>query len=436
MNGEKGEKGGWVRRVVHAVRGRRVRVTDYGGRIGQWVMPRREDSWRDYPADGLTPTRLVQILRAADEGSIDGAIRLFEQMEEKDAHLYSVAQTRRLGLTGLEWQVVSAAEVHEGVDSSLAGEAADYCRQRLATLERFEEVLRHLALALGRNVSVAEIVWDLVEGEHDVVDVVPVDFGRLTVDAFGRVRILARDDAPEGLLPPPGKFIIHTPQSASGHPMRGGLLRVSAMAYLAKHLAMRDWMVFAELFGMPIRVARYEPAASAEEKREMLKMLRDLGTAAAGIFSKAVELEIKEVSKGPTGGPPYQSICNFFNREMSKAWLGQTLTADTAEMTGTFAAAEVHDRVRADIREDDIRNEGRTIRRDLLTPMTRVRFGVTAPVPYFRRRFNRHGDATTLAGVIATAVNELGAKVPARWAHDALGIPRAAEGQDVLAGRK
>ena len=76
--------------------------------------------------------------------------------------------------------------------------------------------------------------------------------------------------------------------------MRGGLLRASAMAYLGKHLAMKDWLVFAELFGMPVRIARYEPSATPEEKRELLKMLESLRSDAAGVFSKAVELQLLE----------------------------------------------------------------------------------------------------------------------------------------------
>ena len=68
---------------------------------GQVVRPMAADRWRDYPADGLTPGRLVQILREADDGAIDRAMALYQQMEEKDAHLYAVARTRRLALTGL-----------------------------------------------------------------------------------------------------------------------------------------------------------------------------------------------------------------------------------------------------------------------------------------------------------------------------------------------
>jgi len=427
-----GEGKGWFRRLVHSVRG--VSSGDRP-RPGQLIMPRREDTWREYPADGMTPSQLTRILRAADEGDIQTALALYAQMEEKDAHLFGVAQTRRLAVTGLPWEVVSAAALHRGVDKVLADEAAGYCRERLAELERLEDVLRHLSLATGRNISAAEIVWDVVRGDHAVVDVVPVDFARLTVDECGRVRILTRDEPWTGMLPPPNKFIIHMPHSASGHPMHGGLLRVSALAYLGKHFAMKDWLVFAEIFGMPIRVARYDASATPDEKRELLEMLRDLGTAAAGIFSKAVELEIKEAGVG-SAGPPYESICGFFNRELSKAWLGQTLTTETVQTTGSQTAAEVHDRVRMDIQEDDIRNEGRTIRRDLLGPMSRVAFGESVPVPYFRRVPKEDRDPSGLVAMLATAVNELGARVPVRWAHDTLGIPAATGDEPTLAGRR
>ena len=40
-------------------------------RFGVLLSPRKEDALRDYPADGLTPSRLVSILREADGGSPD-----------------------------------------------------------------------------------------------------------------------------------------------------------------------------------------------------------------------------------------------------------------------------------------------------------------------------------------------------------------------------
>ncbi len=86
--------------VVNAVRGRAVERP----RPGQVVRPMEIDRWRDYPADGLTPAQLAAILRAADEGAVEQAMALFEQMEEKDAHLHCVAATRRLAVPPM-WKV-------------------------------------------------------------------------------------------------------------------------------------------------------------------------------------------------------------------------------------------------------------------------------------------------------------------------------------------
>ena len=427
----------WAERIVNVLRG-----TGHGRpKLGQVITPRAADSMRNYVSAGLTPSQLATILREADGGSLSTSMELFEEMEEKDAHLFAVANMRRLALTGLEWQVVpgisESANAHRGTvgdaNRGSAEETAEYCRGVLADLERFDEILQHLSLAVGRNIAVAEIVWDVLEGTLRPVDIVPVDFTRLVFDEMNRPRLLTEDEPREGIELPPNKFIVHTPHSVSGHLQRGGLLRVTAMAYLAKNLALKDWMIFAEVFGMPVRIARYEPSATPEEKRELLRMLESLGSNAAGIFSRAVELQVIEANRG-TAGPPYERLVEFLNREMSKAWLGQTLTTDISGQKGTVAATTVHDAVRRDVLADDVRKEGRTIRRDLLTPLTRLRFGPDAPVPYFRRKIRWASDATELAQILDSAVNRLGLKVPAAWAHDALGVPSAQAEEGAVSG--
>lgn len=420
---------GIARRMVNALRGGSVVVER--PRPGRMVRSEALDRWREYPADGLTPSRLAAVLRAADTGAVSEVLALFEQMEEKDAHLYSVANTRRLAVTGLKWRIVSAAEAQEGVDRAAADEAAAYCREALAAIEGFDEVLQHLALAIGRNIAVAENVWEPVGDELRLVEVAAVHFDRLVFDELGQVRILTRQEPYEGMPLPPGKFVVHSPHAVSGHPMRGGLLRVSALAYLGKHFAMKDWLVFAEVFGMPLRVARYEPSATPEEKRELLAMLRSLGADAAGIFSKAVEIELVEAGRGKAP-PPYENICMFFNRELSKAWLGQTLTVEPSSSPGSLAASRVHNEVRLDLRQDDLRKEARTIRRDVLGPVARLKFGAAVPVPHFQRVYDPPRDLRELADVLKTAVNDLRMPVPVEWARRVLGIPAGGEGEAIL----
>jgi len=392
------------------------------------------DRWHAYPADGLTPARLASILRAADEGAIDQAMALFEQMEEKDTHLHCIANIRRLAVTGLPWRIVSAADVLEGVDRVAADEAADYCRQVLSRIDRLDETLQHLSLAIGRNIAVAENLWEVRDGGLTLVDIIPVAFDRIAFDEQYRPRILTEEEPYRGIALPYGKFVVHVPHAICGHPMRGGLLRVSALAYLGKHFAMKDWLVFSEVFGMPLRVARYEPSATPEEKRELMKMLQTLGSDAAAIFSKAVELQLLEAGQGKAP-PPYEAICRFFNEELAKAWLGQTMTVETLRQAGTATVAMMQDEIRHELREDDIAKEGRTIRRDVLEPLVRLEFGPEVPVPFFRRQYQRRRDLKELAEILRIAVNDLGLAVPVRWVHEALGIPPADKGEAQLVGR-
>ncbi len=419
----------WTERIINALH---LNAAERP-KVGQVVARRAEDSIRDYPGAGLTPSGLVSILREADDGSLSSAMQLYEEMEEKDAHLFSVANTRRLALTGLEWQVVSAADDHDGMDRARGDEAAAFCREVLAELDSFDEVLQHLSLAVGRNIAIAEIVWDTAGGSFRPVDIAPVDFTRIVFDELDRPRILTADEPREGIELGQHKFMVHTPHSVSGHPQRGGLLRVSAMVYLAKNLALKDWMVFAEVFGMPVRIARYEPSATPEEKRELLNMLESLGSNAAGIFSRAVELQVIEANRG-TIGPPYERLLEFLNREMSKVWLGQTLTTDLAGQKGSFAATEVHEQVRQDLLADDLRKESRTIRRDLLRPLTQFQLGPDTPVPLFRRKLKQPTRAAELAETLDVAVNQLGLNVPAAWAHEALGIPQGSDNEARVTG--
>ena len=429
-------------RLIHAIR--RPMSPPAPGAL---IRPRREDAQRDYPADGLTPQRLVSILREADAGSLSAALALYEQMEEKDAHLYSVAHTRRLAVTGLNWEIVSAAELPgwsagrramrdrsaAPVDRALADDAAAFCQESLRQVAGVDDALDHLALALGRNVSVVELIWDTAADGPRLAELAPVAFERLACDELGELRLLTDAEPNDGIALPPDKFIVHRPHAISGTPSRGGLGRVTALAYLAKHFAIKDWLIFAEVFGMPVRIARYAPNATPEEKKELLTMLKQLGADATAVFSKAVEVEVIQ-SRVPGETNLYENLCVYFDREISKAWLGQTLTTDTARVRATLGAATAHAEVRRDIRDDDIRKEARTIRRDLLTPLTKLKFGPDAPVPHFRRIVDLSNEPKKLADVLATAVNDLGVKVPTRWAHAALGLPEAKAGEETLKG--
>lgn len=57
------------------------------------------DKYSEYPSDGLTPVRLAEIFKEADAGDVLRQAELFEEMEEKDPHLFSQLQTRKNAVT-------------------------------------------------------------------------------------------------------------------------------------------------------------------------------------------------------------------------------------------------------------------------------------------------------------------------------------------------
>jgi phage gp29-like protein len=409
-------------RALGSLLPRGPREADSPGRV---IRPWRADNQHTYPSRGLTPQRLVACLQAADAGWPQAQFEIFREMLQKWPRLAAVEQTRRLALTGLDWEILPSADA-----SPDATGAPDFCRETLAQLDNFTEILDHLASAIATGVAAVELIWEAGQ----LVDLVPVPHGRLVGDPQEpwRLRVLTaeRPDVGVALDEQPNKWIVHQPQPVAGRHFEGGLLRASAVLFLAQNLSFKDWLTFSQIAGMPLRVARFEPGLPEADKQELLRMLDALSSDAVAAFSKNVELHFVDGSKGER---PYEPLQEYCNTEVTILWLGQHLTTDLRQ-SGSRAAAEVHDRVREDLLVNDIAAESRTIRRDLLTPLVRARFGEGVAVPTLRRSLVQSVDTKVLADVLAVAVNDLGLAVPRQWVHRALGIPEARGDEPVLNG--
>lgn len=397
---------------------------------GRVIRPWRIDATHAYPTVGITPSRVLAMLQAADGGNPELQFELFTEMLQKWPRLAAVEATRRLALTGLDWEVTCAATGGVSVAAASDDErVVGFVRDTLDGLERFPEVLTHLAKAIGFGIAVAELVWEAGQ----LVDIVPVPHSRLVADVNEpwRLRVLTAESPSVGVAldEQPFKWIVHQPNATPGRHFESGLLRASALLYIAQNLSFKDWLIYSQIAGMPVRVARFEPGTSEEDKRKLLKMLEALGTDAVAAFSKNVELEM--IEPGSRSDKPYKPLQDYCNREITILWLGQHLTTDIGNQ-GSRAAADIHDRVREDLLVNDIADEARTIRTQLLARLVQARFGPAGCVPHFRRSLIQSVDTKVLADTLAVAVRELGMRVPRRWVHRALGIPEPIGDEAVL----
>ena len=381
------------------------------------------DRWSGYPSAGLTPSRLAAIFREADWGSLRTQAELFEEMEEKDPHLFSVMQTRRLAVLGLDWQVDDAS------DSAADKKIANFCREQLESLDMVT-LWGHLLGAVGHGYAGAELLWD--SGGQAVIKgfnlIHPKNFS--FVDSLMPLVVTEADW--QGVEAPPFKLAYHHYAAKSGHDTRNGVLRVCAYMYLFKNYALKDWATFNELFGMPLRLGKYEPSATPADREALRAAITALGTDAAGIISKSTEIEFVEASSRLSGTfNPYQVMTQFCNREMSKAVLGQTLTTDTEGSTGTYAAGRVQAEVRRDLLEADARALANTTRMQILRPLVGFNFGWDRPLPSFVFVISDSPDLKADAEVIEKLAG-VGLPIPASHCYKHFGIPEPKGGETVL----
>ena len=111
------------------------------------------DRWSNYPSQGLTPERLSAIFKEADGGDVARQAELFEEMEEKDTHLFSELQTRKNAVLGLDYDITPWSESAE--DRKIR----DFVADCLFSLEPLEESLLDLLDAVGKGYALSEILW-------------------------------------------------------------------------------------------------------------------------------------------------------------------------------------------------------------------------------------------------------------------------------------
>ena len=221
-------------------------------------------------------------------------------------------------------------------------------------IPNLEEALLDLLDAIGKGFALSEIIWEVTGGQARVAELRWIPQKKVTFGEDLKPRLLTAEASWQGMMPPLWKVIYHRYKARSGHATRAGVLRVVGWMYLLKNFALKDWAAFNEVFGMPLRLGKYDTTASPADREALVQAIRNLGSDAAGVISKSTEIEFVEAASRSGGANPYQLMAEFCNREMSKAVLGQTLTTDTAGVhRAPMRAASVHAQVRRDLVEAD-----------------------------------------------------------------------------------
>lgn len=380
-----------------------------------------------YPADGMNPVRLANILRAADGGDPLAYFELAEQIEERDLHYLGVLGTRKRSVSQIDVTVIAASDEAEDVDQ------ADMVREWLDRDELTDEMFDILD-GVGKGDSFTEIVWDFSEGQYrpDRLEWRDPRFFRYDpVD--GRTPLLRGGESGTGVdTPLPAfKFIRHTVKAKSGLPIRSGIARVAAWAWMFKAFTQRDWAVFAQTYGQPIRVGRFDSTASAADKQTLWRAVANIAGDCAALIPKGMEIEFIQAPNVAAGAELYEKRADWLDRQVTKAILGQTGTTESKQGGLGDAGNKVHQGVAQDIERADCKGLAATLNRDLVRPWIDLDRGPQKRYPRIKIERPQAEDLTRLATSLAQLV-PLGLRVQQSEIRDKFGLADPDEGAELL----
>ncbi len=388
-------------------------------------------AFSEHPADGLTPARLAAIHRDAARGNALRYLELAEDIEERDLHYAAVLSTRKRQVAQLPVTVEAASDDAEHVRH------ADLVREWLAT-GALDAALFDILDAAGKGFSVMELVWQTEPGRiwpaelhyrpqrwFEVAD--GVASGAVEGAVIGET-ILLREGATLAPLMP-HKFLVHRHPTKSGLVMRSGLARLASWAWMWKAFTMRDWAAFVQNYGAPMRLGRYGPESTAEDRRVLWRAVANIAGDCAAIIPKGMEVEFVEVGDLKAGAELYERRCDWLDRQVSKAVLGQTTTTDA--VSGGHAVAREHRLVQEDIERSDARMVSASLTRQVVRAMVAFNFG---PQDRYPRLLIGRPDELPI-GAVVDAVAKLvpvGLRVQASELRDRLGLSEPDEGAELL----
>ncbi len=405
------------------------------------------------PADGMTPRKLSAIHRAAAEGSSLAAMELAEDIEERDLHYLAVLSTRRRQVAQLPIQVEAVSEDPE--------------HEQHAELVRcwikrgmLENALFDMLDAIGKGFSVTEIDWEVgPDGilpraldyrsprwfEVSRADGETVLMRDLSVAALSQQMLVAGIAAlPAAIYPgqiglvelAPHKFIVHRHKAKSGILLRAGVARIASWAWMYKAFTLRDWAVFVQNYGMPIRVGRYGPESSPADRDVLWSAVANIAGDCAAIIPRSMEIEFQKMEGAAASSELYERRCNWLDMQVSKLVLGQTTTTDA--VSGGHAVAKEHRLVQEDIERADARALSVSVSEQLVPLL--IAFNFPAYVQGGGREYPRvligRPDETPLSEVVNTLqwLGPQGLTVTAKQLRERLGFDEPAEGDEVVGG--
>lgn len=381
----------------------------------------------DHPAKGITPERLNQILQDAESGDLKAQHELFEDMEERDGHVYSELSKRKRAVMGLDWEIAPPRSASKAEENDCA-----WVEEVLRDMPDLEDLFFDALGGISHGFAALEIEWQLLGKEWLINKLHHRPHAWFATDTATRNNLLLRNQgsAPEPLKP--FGWMLHIHRAKSGYIARSGLGRVLVWPYLFKHYSVGDLAEFLDICGIPLRLGKYPNNATKNEKSALWRAVAGMGHAAAGIIPQSMQVEFQKAAQGSE--KPFEAMIRWCENTQTKAITGNLPGNERGTASGIGSGiADLANEVRKEIRDSDAKQLAGTITQQLIYPLLAINKGWGDPrrLPRFRFDTIEAENLGTYADSLPKLVN-IGMRIPPEWAHEKLRIPQAAKDESIL----
>jgi phage gp29-like protein len=376
---------------------------------------------------GSDAYQIARSLSEAIQGDNEAYLTLALEMEERYLHYASVLQTRKQAVTG------EAMTLTPGDDSDRGREITDLCRKYLIETPQFEELGSDLLDAISKGYSVVQPHWDTTTPlwtirEYEWIDPRLFVFDRLTLSQLR----LRQDGTVDGIEIPEGQFIIHRPKLRTGIPIRAGLARLAAVAYMFHAEGVKEWSIFTSTFGMPTRIGSYTPGVTSDQEiAELRTAIMNIAHDAACLVPDTTKLTLQDGRRPTSGDNVFEGFIDYWDSAVSKVVLGQTMTTEDGSSLGQ---AQVHNEVRLEIKKSDARQVAATKNQQVIRPWILYNFGPDAPVPSLAYDVEPDEDLKAFGDALVPFINA-GLPVRSRDIYERFGLSAPEDGDDIVGGK-
>ncbi len=215
--------------------------------------------------------------------------------------------------------------------------------------------------------------------------------------------------------------------------MRSGIARLATWSWMFKAFTLRDWAIFTQTFGQPIRVGKYGAGASEDDKETLFRAVANIAGDCAAIVPETMQIEFIEVEERRSGHPTSTRSARTGSTGRSRRRCSGRRRRPTRSPAATPSGRE-HRQVQEDIERADGRAISAILNRDLVRPWIDLEHGPQDAYPRLRVGRAKETDVELVVKSVERMV-PLGLKVEKSWMNDLLGIPDPEDGAELLAPR-